>query len=118
MNMPMDIATDEAKVKALQEKKAKNQALKDMKTQGVEYSNDFDMTVRTQCFSNPGFKRTIKPIKFFLLFSILLSSFWGCEKKNGQEYAGDDYYINDDGEFECRCQECSMNPYREDDWEE
>lgn len=26
---------------------------------------------------------------------------------------GDDYYINDDGEFEC-----SMNPYREDDWEE
>ena len=31
---------------------------------------------------------------------------------------GDDYYINDDVEFECRCQECSMNPYREDDWEE
>lgn len=31
---------------------------------------------------------------------------------------GDDYYINDDGEFECRCQECIMNPYMEDDWEE
>ena len=24
---------------------------------------------------------------------------------------GDDYFINDDGEYECRCPQCSFNPY-------
>ncbi|MGN0331729.1 MAG: hypothetical protein ACI4D9_01675 [Lachnospiraceae bacterium] len=28
---------------------------------------------------------------------------------------GDDYYINEFGEFVCRCQECPMNPYRDDE---
>lgn len=28
---------------------------------------------------------------------------------------GDDYFINDDGELECRCSECPFNPSRCDD---
>lgn len=28
---------------------------------------------------------------------------------------GDDYYVTDDGELECRCFDCPMNPNR-DDW--
>ena len=28
---------------------------------------------------------------------------------------GDDYWINDDGELECRCDECPFNPNRSDE---
>ena len=28
---------------------------------------------------------------------------------------GDDYFINDDGELECWCDQCPKNPHREDD---
>ena len=28
---------------------------------------------------------------------------------------GDDYIINDDGELECWCDRCSLNPYRSDE---
>ena len=28
---------------------------------------------------------------------------------------GDDYYIDEYGEFVCRCPECQMNPYRDDE---
>lgn len=28
---------------------------------------------------------------------------------------GDDYYIDEFGEFVCRCPECPMNPYRDDE---
>ena len=31
---------------------------------------------------------------------------------------GDDYFINDDGEWEYRCPECPMNPDRPDDWDD
>ena len=31
---------------------------------------------------------------------------------------GDDYFINEDGELESCCQDCPMNPYRSDDWDE
>lgn len=31
---------------------------------------------------------------------------------------GDDYYINDEGELECRCPECPFNPSRRDDWDD
>ena len=30
---------------------------------------------------------------------------------------GDDYFINDDGELECRCLTCPMNPV-ETDWDD
>jgi len=26
---------------------------------------------------------------------------------------GDDYYLNDEGELECRCEECPFNPYND-----
>ena len=28
---------------------------------------------------------------------------------------GDDYFVNEDGELECYCSQCLMNPYRSDD---
>lgn len=32
---------------------------------------------------------------------------------------GDDYYINSDGELECCCPQCPMNPLRNnDDWDD
>lgn len=32
---------------------------------------------------------------------------------------GDDYFENEDGELECRCPTCPMNPYRwDEDWYE
>lgn len=31
---------------------------------------------------------------------------------------GDDYYFDDDGEMQCRCDECPFNPYRPDDWDD
>ena len=31
---------------------------------------------------------------------------------------GDDYYINDDGDLECRCPECPMNPFNDDGWDD
>jgi len=31
---------------------------------------------------------------------------------------GNDYFINDEGELECYCTYCLMNPYKSDDWDE
>lgn len=32
---------------------------------------------------------------------------------------GDDYFINDDGELECYCSQCSFNPSKfDDDWDD
>jgi hypothetical protein len=31
---------------------------------------------------------------------------------------GNDYFINEDGELECRCSECTFNPNRRDDWDD
>ena len=31
---------------------------------------------------------------------------------------GDDYFINDEGELECYCPQCSFNPSGLDDWDD
>lgn len=31
---------------------------------------------------------------------------------------GDDYFINEDGDLECYCPQCPMNPDRYDDWDD
>ena len=31
---------------------------------------------------------------------------------------GDDYFVNDDGELECRCSTCPMNPSNNDEWDD
>ena len=32
---------------------------------------------------------------------------------------GDDYFINEDGELECYCSQCAMNPSSwDDDWDD
>ncbi len=31
---------------------------------------------------------------------------------------GDDYFINDEGELECRCPSCAFNPYQDEEFED
>lgn len=38
----------------------KAQALKDMRSQGLEYNKSFDKLMQTTGLQNPGFKRTLK----------------------------------------------------------
>lgn len=46
------------------------------------------------------------------------------EEVNDDDYCyecssyGNNYFINDDGEWEYRCPECPMNPDRPDDWDD
>ena len=37
-----------------------------------------------------------------------------CDECSGY---GDDYFVNDDGELECRCPTCPVNPNFEDDYD-
>ena len=71
--------------------RAKSQALKDMKSQGDLYLNDFDKVIREDSFSNPGFKRNSygKALLFGLLLLVSLTS---CEKKL-EANKGDSYYV-------------------------
>ena len=71
--------------------RAKSQALKDMKSQGDLYLNDFDKVVREGSFSNPSFERTSfsKPLYFMLVVLIILTS---CEKRSNAD-GGDSYYV-------------------------
>lgn len=71
--------------------RAKSQALKDMKSQGVLYLDDFDKVIKEDSFSNPGFKRNSfgKALFFLLVVLIVLPS---CEKKL-EDNKGDSYYV-------------------------
>ena len=71
--------------------RAKSQALKDMKSQGDLYLNDFDRVVREGSFSNPSFERNSfsKPLYFMLVVLIILTS---CEKRSNAD-GGDSYYV-------------------------
>ena len=64
--------------------RAKSQALKDMKSQGVLYPDDFDKVIREDSFSNPGFKRNSfgKALFFLLVVLIVLPS---CGKRSNAD---------------------------------
>ena len=71
--------------------RAKSQALKDMKSQGDLYLNDFDEVVKENSFSNPGFKRNSFGKALYLIL-VLLVTLTSCEKKS-EDNKGDSYYI-------------------------
>ena len=74
---------------------AKSQALKDMKSQGDLYLSDFDELIRTDSYSNPGFKRGSFRILYVLLIAVAFAS-TSCESKskraNTDDYS-DSYYL-------------------------
>ena len=72
--------------------RAKSQALKDMKSQGDLYLNDFDELIRTDSYSNPGFKRgSFRKALYVLLLAVAFTS-TSCEKRSNAN-GGDSYYV-------------------------
>lgn len=72
--------------------RAKSQALKDMKSQGDLYLNDFDELIRTDSYSNPGFKRgSFRKALYVLLLAVAFTS-TSCESRSGTN-KGDSYYV-------------------------
>ena len=71
--------------------RAKSQALKDMKSQGDLYLDDFDKVIKEDSFSNPGFKRLPfgRTLYLMLVVLIILTS---CEKRSNAN-GGDSHYV-------------------------
>ena len=72
--------------------RAKSQALKDMKSQGDPYLSDFDELIRTNSYSNPGFKRGSFRILYVLLIAVAFTS-TSCERKVKAGDYSDSYYL-------------------------
>ena len=72
--------------------RAKSQALKDMKSQGDLYLSDFDELIRTDSYSNPGFKRgSFRKALYVLLLAVAFTS-TSCESRSSTN-KGDSYYV-------------------------
>ena len=72
--------------------RAKGQALKDMKSQGVSYLSDFDRVIREDSFSNPGFKRNSFGKALYVLLVAAVFASTSCESRSNAD-RGDSYYV-------------------------